>query len=167
MSTHRLVILGAALILLGSVASASANVDKTFLKDAIQGNLGEVSLGQLAQKNGNTEGVRNFGQMLVQDHSASNEKATSLAKKEGVTLPTEPKPEAKEEQDRLSKLSGDAFDKEFVNYMVKDHQKDIKEFEKQAKGNDDVASFAKDTLPTLQRHLQTAQSLAGGKSEQM
>jgi putative membrane protein len=166
MRTHRLVTLGATLILCGSAASASAKSDKAFLKDAIQGNLGEVSLGQLAQKNGNSEGVRSFGQMLVQDHSASNQKATALAKKEGVTPPTEPKPEAKAEQDKLSKLSGDAFDKEFVNYMVKDHQKDIEEFEKQAKGSDEVASFAKDTLPTLQKHLQTAQSLGGGKSAQ-
>jgi putative membrane protein len=100
------------------------------------------------------------------DHSASNEKATELSTKEGVAPPTEPKPEAKAEQDRLSKLSGDAFDKEFVNYMVKDHEKDIKEFEKQAKGSDKVASFAKDTLPTLQKHLKTAQSLASGKSVQ-
>lgn len=90
------------------------------LLDLDQGNLGEFSLGQLAQKNGTGEGVRSFGQMLVQDHSASNEEAT------------EPKQEAKAEHDKLSKLSGDTFDKEFVNYMVKDHQKDIKEFEKQA-----------------------------------
>ena len=43
--------------------------------------------------------------------------------------------------------------------MVEDHKNDIKEFEAQAKGTDDVARFAKDTLPTLQKHLQTAQSL--------
>jgi len=49
---------------------------------------------------------------------------------------------------------------------VADHKKDIKEFEKQAKGSDDVASFAKDTLPTLKKHLQTAQSLKSGKSAQ-
>jgi putative membrane protein len=166
MSPYRLVTLGVVLILFGSAASASAKADQAFLKDAIQGNLGEVTLGQLAQKNGNSEGVRSFGQMLVQDHSASNEKATELARKENVTPPTEPKPEAKAEQNKLSKLSGDAFDKEFVTYMVKDHEKDIKEFEKQAKGSDMVASFAKDTLPTLQKHLKTAQSLASGKSVQ-
>jgi putative membrane protein len=111
-------------------------------------------MGRLAQKNGGSDGVRSFGQMLVQDHSAANEKATSLAQTQGVTPPTAPKPEAS----RLSKLNGEAFDMKFAKHMVADHKKDIKEFEEQAKESDDVASFAKDTLPTLKKHLQTAQS---------
>src|SRR6185437_12065817 len=111
-------------------------------------------------------GVRSFGQMLVQDHSAANEKATSLAQTQGVTPPTEPKPKAKQEYDRLSKLNGQAFDEKFAKHIVADHKKDIKEFEKQAKGSDDVANFAKDTLPTLKKHLRTAQSLESGKSAQ-
>jgi putative membrane protein len=55
----------------------------------------EISLGQLAHKNAVSDGVRSFGQMLVQDHLAANEKATSLAQTQGVTPPTEPKPKAK------------------------------------------------------------------------
>lgn len=166
MSSKSLIAIGAGLILLGSVAAASAKPNQAFLTDAIQGNLAEISMGQLAQKNGGSDGVRSFGQMLVQDHSAANEKATSLAQTQGVTPPTAPKPEAKKEYDRLSKLDGEAFDKEFAKHMVADHKKDIAEFEAQSKGSDDVASFAKDTLPTLKKHLQTAQSLQSGKSAQ-
>ena len=150
-------------LILASIHSASAKPNQAFLTDAIQGNLAEISMGQLAQKNGGSDGVRSFGQMLVQDHSAANEKAKSLAQAQGVTLPTAPKPEAKTEFDRLSKLNGDNFD---IKDMVADHKKDIAEFEAQAKGGDEVASFAKDTLPTLQKHLQTAQSLASGKPVQ-
>jgi len=163
MNSKSLVAVGAGLILLGSVAAASAKSNQEFLTDAIQGNLVEISMGQLAQKNGGSDGVRSFGQMLVQDHSVANEKATSLAQTQDVTPPTEP--EAKQ-YDRLSKLNGQAFDEKFAKHMVADHKKDIKEFEKQAKGSDDVASFAKDTLPTLKKHLQTAQSLESGKSAQ-
>ena len=92
MNSNSLVAVGAGLILLGSVAAASAKSNQEFLTDAIQGNLVEISLGQLAQKNAGSDGVRSFGQMLVQDHSAANEKATSLAQTQGVTPPTEPKP---------------------------------------------------------------------------
>ena len=67
---------------------------------------------------------------------------------------------------RLSKPNGDAFDKEFAKHMVADHKEDIAEFEAQAKGSDEVASFAKDTLPTLQKHLQTAQSLTSTPARQ-
>jgi putative membrane protein len=123
-------------------------------------------MGQLAQKNGASDGVRSFGQMLAQDHTAANEKAMALAKALGVMPPTEPKPEAKKELDSLSKLNGKAFDEKFAKHMVADHKKDISEFEAQAKGNDDVATFAKNTLPTLHKHLQTAQSLKEGKSTQ-
>ena len=74
MNSKSLVAVGAGLILLGSVAAASAKSNQEFLTDAIQGNLVEISMGQLAQKNGGSDGVRSFGQMLVQDHSAANEK---------------------------------------------------------------------------------------------
>ena len=166
MSRRSIIAFGAGLIILGSVAVASAKPNQAFLKDAIQGNLAEISMGQLAQKNGSSDGVRSFGKMLANDHSAANEKAMALAKAQGLTLPTEPKPEAKEEFDRLSKLTGKAFDKAFAKHMVADHKKDISEFEAQAKGSDDVATFAKDTLPTLQKHLKTAQSLKDGKPAQ-
>ena len=67
--------------------------------------------------------------------------------------------------DGRSKLSGRAFDRQFVRMMVEDHQKDVKDFEKETKSsNEQIAGFAKDTLPTLQKHLGTAKSLASSKS---
>ena len=166
MNIKSLIAVGTGLIILSAVAPASAKPNKAFLTDVIQGNLAEISMGQLAQKNGASEGIRSFGQMLVQDQAETNDKARSLAKAQGVTAPRTPKPKAKAELDKLSNLNGEAFDKEFAQHMVTDHQKDIAEFEAQTKGTDDVANFAKDTLPTLQKHLQTAKSLASGKSAQ-
>ena len=166
MRNKSLLILGATLIIASSVSLAFAKTDKDFLTDAIQGNLGEISVGQLAQQNGKSDGVRSFGQMLVEDHSAANEKAMKLAKTHDLKPPSEPKAEAKQVHDKLAKLSGEAFDKEFAKAMVDDHKKDIKEFEEQAQGSGDVATFAKDTLPTLKKHLETAQSLTRGKSAQ-
>jgi uncharacterized protein (DUF305 family) len=85
--------------------------------------------------------------------------AESVAQSIGMTPPTEPNSKQKADYDRLSKLSGDKFDREFVSHMVMDHKKDIKEFEKEAKKSDAVGSFANETLPTLRKHLDTAQSL--------
>jgi putative membrane protein len=162
-----IVALGVALAALTTAAAApTANkADQNFLKQAIQGNLAEVELGKLAQEKSMNDGVRSFGDMLVKDHSASNAKATDVASALGVTAPTEPSKKQKMMYDRLSKLSGSAFDRQFARMMVDDHQKDIKEFEKEAKSsNEQIAGFAKDTLPTLQKHLDTAKSLASGKS---
>jgi putative membrane protein len=166
MRTKSAIALGAALFLAGSASLALAKTDNEFLTDAIQGNLGEISVGELAQKNGNSDGVRSYGRMLVQDHSAANEKAMSLAKAHDLAPPTEPNDEAKQLHDKLAKLSGAAFDKEFTDEMVKDHKQAIAEFEAQASGSGDVANFAKDTVPTLKKHLKTAQSLSTAKSAQ-
>ena len=166
MSSRSTIVLGTALVLLFSGSIAFAKTDKEFLSDVVQANLAEISVGELAVKNGKSEDVRSYGQMLVTDHSAANAKATALAIKHDVTAPTEPKADAKEMHDKLAQLSGDAFDKEFAKDMVEGHKKVIKEFEEQANGSGDVANFAKETLPTLQKHLETVQSLSAGKAAQ-
>ena len=99
-------IIGAVLILAGSITTASAKSDTTFLTDAIQINLAEISVGDLAQKNGGSDDVKSFGKMLVDDHTASNTKATSLAQSNGVTPPTEPKAADKQKHDELGKAIG-------------------------------------------------------------
>jgi putative membrane protein len=161
---HKL-ILTASLVaaLTGSVSATSAKEQpgQKFITKAIEGNLAEVQLGQLAQQKGASDGVRNFGQQLVTDHTAANQRATAVAGQMGVTPPSEPDKQQKAVYDRLSKLSGDAFDRQFVKHMVDDHKKDVAEYQKEAKRrNDPAAGYASETLATLQLHLQTAQSLA-------
>ena len=83
--------LGASLavaVLFGSPSFAQDKASQKFLKEAIEGNLAEVQMGQLAQKNGNSDGVRSFGQMLEKDHSDANQKATTAANSLGVTPPS-------------------------------------------------------------------------------
>jgi len=133
-----------------------------FLKEAIEGNFAEVQMGQLAKKQGNSDGVRSFGEMLEKDHSAANEKATAAAKSLGMTPPTAANKKQKADYDKMAKLSGEQFDKMFVKDMIKDHKKDIKDYEKAAKNKDAAGSYATETLPTLHKHLDTAQSLGAG-----
>jgi putative membrane protein len=151
----------AAALLCGSPSFAQDKASQKFLKDAIEGNFAEVQMGQLAQKNGSAEGVRSFGQMLEKDHSDANKKATAAAGSLGVTPPNAPNSKQKADYDHMSKLSGASFDTAFAKHMVADHQKDIKEYEKEAKKSDAAATYANETLPTLHKHLETAQSLSG------
>jgi putative membrane protein len=149
-------------LVLSSASFAQDKAGQKFLKEAMEGNLAEVKMGELAQKNGSSDGVRSFGQMLAQDHAAANKKAETVAQSLGMTPPTEPNRKQKADFDKLSKLSGDKFDREFVNHMVMDHKTDIREFEKEAKKKGDATGgYADETLPTLRKHLDTAQSLMG------
>jgi len=153
---------GTAILLFAiSVAGAGAKdkPSQTFLKAAIEGNFAEVSMGDLAQKNGQSDDVKAYGKMLSADHAAANQKALDAAKGLGVNPPTGPNAKQKADYDKMSKTSGVAFDKMFATHMVADHQKDIAEYKKAAKNKDAAGEYAAGQIDTLQKHLDAAKSL--------
>lgn len=133
-----------------------------FAAKAAQGGRAEVEMGRMAAQRGSDPAVKAFGQRMVDDHSKANDELKSVAAKNNITLPGEMSAMQKTEMDKLSKLSGAAFDKAYLSLMVKDHEKDVKEFQMQATGgtNADIKNFASTTLPTLQSHLQMARDTA-------
>src|SRR5215217_1828235 len=134
--------LATALACAAPAAWAQNTAGQEFLKKAIEGNLAEIEMGKLAQQKGASDGVRSFGKQLEQDHAAANQKATALAKEMQMTPPTQPNKKQRGDYDRMSKLSGDKFDREFIKHMVADHKKDIKEFQQETKKtNERPSSF--------------------------
>jgi putative membrane protein len=95
---------------------------------------------------------------MVDDHGKANDQLKSLAQNKNITLPSDLSAKDKALHDRLSKLSGPAFDRAYMRAMVTDHTKDVNEFRAQAKSgaDPDVKSWASNTLPTLESHLQMA-----------
>jgi|SwirhisoilCB2_FD_contig_71_6768633_length_622_multi_2_in_0_out_0_1 putative membrane protein len=146
-------------------AQTATKEDQTFLTKAIEGGLAEVEMGKLAQEKGQSQDVKNFGAMLVQDHTDANTKAMDLAKQINLTnAPSQPSKKQQADHDRLAKLSGAQFDSEFAKHMVTDHKEDIADFTKQSKmkAGDPTVEFASQTLPVLQKHLQAAEALEKG-----
>jgi putative membrane protein len=142
-----------------SLAFAQDQQAKSFLTEAIEGNLAEVQMGQLAQKQATTLAVRAYGQMLEQDHTVANQKARAAANAMQITPPTQPNSKQKDDYDRLSKLIGAEFDEQFADHMVMDHKEDIQKYEQAATMNDRAGAYAKEALPVLRKHLQNAESL--------
>src|SRR5690348_2561030 len=108
-----------------SETTKASRADKTFVKQAIQADLAEVQMGKLAQQNGQSDAVKQFGQKLVSDHSENADKAKQLAEQIGLTPPSEPSAKQQAEYKKMSKLSGEKFDREFAQDMVKDHKADV------------------------------------------
>jgi len=133
--------------------------DQTFVIDAAKGGMAEVELGKLAQDKAASTEVKNFGKRMVDDHSKANDELQSLAKNKNITLPPDLDPKDKALRDRLSKLSGAAFDRAYMNAMLSDHRKVVSEFKRESTaGKDpDVKAFASKTLPTVEEHLKLAQ----------
>jgi putative membrane protein len=144
------------------IAHGADSPDSAFYKHAAEGGLAEVELGNLAQQKSQNPSVKDFGAMMVKDHSAGNDKLKSVAASKNITLPTSPSAAQMATKAKLKVLSGESFDKSYIKGMVKGHQDTIAEFKKEASsGQDpDAKAFAQATLPTIQMHLKTIQSIA-------
>jgi putative membrane protein len=142
-------------------SNSLSSTDRTFMEKAGEGGIAEVQLGQLAEQKASSQAVKDFGQRMVTDHSQASDKLKGVASSKGVTLPAGMDAKDKALYDRLSGLSGSAFDRAYMRAMVKDHKMDIAEFQRESNaGRDsDVKSFASSTLPTLQSHLSQAEQV--------
>jgi putative membrane protein len=140
-------------------STASMNADQKFVHDAAMGGMAEVELGRLAQQKGSSEQVKSIGEKMVEDHGKANDELKSLAASKKITLPAALDATHKAEVDRLSKLSGQAFDRAYLQGLLRDHQKDVAEFRKQSQSGKDaeVKAWAAKTLPTLETHLKLVQ----------
>ena len=134
--------------------------ERKFMEKAAAHGLAEVELGRLAQDKATREEVKQFAQRMVQDHGKANEELKQVASAKGVELPAAPDKSHQKKMEKMQKLSGDQFDREYMKDMVKDHKNDVSEFRKQARGAKDshVKEFAAKTLPTLEEHLKLAQT---------
>jgi putative membrane protein len=138
-----------------SPAAALSDKDKDFIQTAAKGGMMEVEMGKMGQKQAKSADVKTFATRMVTDHTKANTQLKALAKKKGVTLEAD--------APKMDKMDDATFDKEYMNEMVKDHEKDVAEFEKEAKdGSDaDVKAWAGKTLPTLKKHLEMAKEIQG------
>ena len=137
-----------------------SNSDRKFVQEAAIGGMAEVQMGNLAQQKGASDAVKQFGQRMVTDHSKANDELKQVASAKGIQVPSSLDHKEQKAMDKLSKKSGADFDKAYMSLMVDDHKKDVAEFKKEASSakDPDVKDFATKTLPTLQEHLQLAQT---------
>jgi putative membrane protein len=143
----------------------SAISPNRFMMDAAAGGLTEMELSRLALDKASRPEIKTLAQMLIDDHTMVNNELAELAGRKSVALPTEPSPEGRAERDRLSRLSGAAFDEAYLSAVTKGHEKSIRIFtEQSSSGTDaDAKAWATKTLPKLQGHLSKVQEVARGR----
>jgi putative membrane protein len=158
----KIALLNIVLVMPGIVLAAAASPDSSFYKNAAEGGLAEVQLGKLAQEKSSNASVKDFGAMMVSDHTAADDKLQAIATAKDLKLPTSPSVGQMATKTKLEVLSGDTFDKSYIKDMIKDHQEDIALFKKEAaSGQDpDAKAYATATLPTLEKHLKKIESIA-------
>jgi putative membrane protein len=141
-------------------ADKLSRADAKFVRESAEGGMMEMELGKLALKKSNNDEVKAFGKQMQEDHSKVNEELMTIAGKRGVELRISLQGKYKRTVDRLAKLSGAEFDRQYMQVMVQDHKEDLKKFHRQAaKGQDpEVKQFASEQVPVLEKHLEMAQA---------
>lgn len=145
-----------------SMVSSTVDDDGAdFLVKAASGGMMEVQLGELAQQKAQSQRVKDFGTMMVKDHSKANYQLKTLATTKNITLPSTLGADHQKHVDDLNKKSGADFDKDYISMMVDDHKEDIDDFDKASKDTKDadIAAFATKTIPVLRMHLDSANAI--------
>ncbi len=135
--------------------------DEKFVREAAEGNISEVKMGQLAEQKAQSEEVKKFAKRMIEDHSKATDELKQIAVRENINMPTNVNRKEADTYRSLEKLSGPAFDRAYARNMVTAHEKDITEFKQQASSGQKgaVKEFAQRTLPTLESHLQEAKQM--------
>ncbi|MGD0892823.1 MAG: DUF4142 domain-containing protein [Terracidiphilus sp.] len=142
-------------------AKAEPMSDQKFLDMAAQTDMLEAHLGQMAADHSDSQDVKNYAQMLVTDHTADYQQLTSLAAKDGFTVPTAIDAEHNRMIEPFEHLKGAAFDGRYIHTMIEGHTEAIGVYKKESNDaqNADLKTYAAATLPTLQKHLDGAKDL--------
>lgn len=136
--------------------------DKEFVKKAAEGGMAEVQLGKLAEQKSDSPDVKSFAQKMVNDHLQLNDQMQPIAQQMGVSSPKEISKKDKKEIAKLENLSGQQFDEAYIKYMVKDHKKDLSEFQNEASRtqNTQLKMAAEHGAQVIQGHLQHIEQIA-------
>jgi putative membrane protein len=135
--------------------------DAKFFERGASANMLEVELGNLAQAKGTAADVKAFGARMVTDHTKKIDEMKALAAKKEVTLPTALLPQHQQTLDRLSGLSGAEFDEGYIDFMVRAHRdmETLLRNTAEQTADNDIRTFANDTLKGVQDHYAHAQKL--------
>ncbi len=136
--------------------------DQSFLRETMEGDNAQVAMSQLAQQKSASDDVKQFGQKMVQIHTALNEQLRPAAKQLGVDEPKGPSKKGKQEIAKLEALSGPDFDTAYLQAMAKQQQHDLKQFKDEAVAGQSpgVQMAAKQDAPILEQHYQVLEKLA-------
>jgi putative membrane protein len=147
----------------GTAPTGQTFGDQAFVTKAMEGDEAEVQLGNLAEQKSQSNDVKQFAQKMVSDHSQMNDKwFKPVAKQLGVSEPKGPAKKDKKLIEKLQGLSGQQFDTEYIQAMVKDHKQDLKEFQNEAQAAQDpsVKQVAEQGAKVISQHLQLAEQIA-------
>jgi putative membrane protein len=171
----------------GTAGNGVSTSDTNFVNEQLAGGMAEVQLAKLAKDHASSADVKQFAQMMIDDHTKAGDQLKQVASTYAIPQNATVDQDHKDLMDKLSKLRGAEFDKEYMSAMVDDHEKDVRELRsrvdedrslkdrltgrnpenpaatKPEQSNNQVEAsvnqWAADTLPTIEHHLDRAKAI--------
>ncbi|EDM34712.1 putative outer membrane protein [Pedobacter sp. BAL39] len=133
-----------------------------FAEQAAIGGMMEVEAGKIAHEKTKNQQVKDFASMMIKDHTAAATELDAIAKRKQMSLPTMLPSTEQAHLDEMKKMSGDDFDKHYMDMMVNDHKKTVDLFKSATENTDaELGAFAKKTLKVIEGHHKLAQDING------
>jgi len=151
------------LTLTSQAADREPTTQQEFLAHAIATDIAEVKLGELALKQASSDDVKKYARMMVNDHTKHRDQLMERAKAFKLAVVQGLEKEHQEKMDRLSKLEGKDFDREYMKCMVEGHEKALKMYQTWSKKveDKDLGDIVERTIPKLKEHLEQARDVHG------
>ena len=142
-------------------AKPLSDMDKQFAMDIAAGGNTEITASQIATTMAQNQRVKDFANMMINDHTKAGNELKTLASQHNVTLPDSVMPKQHDKLETLRKTSAKNFDKQYIDMMVQDHKEAVSKFQmaSQKCDNSDLRTWASNTLPTIKMHLDSAQAI--------
>ncbi|MCI0379337.1 MAG: DUF4142 domain-containing protein [Gemmataceae bacterium] len=136
--------------------------DTDFLVKAVSTGIFEVKISEQATKNANDTDVKAFAQKLATEHKQLNQNLLKHAQQTKTAVATDLAKDKQARLDQLGKLTGAAYDREFMKQNIEGHEASVKLFKNQSEKGQiaELRKFAQEVLPTIERHLKEARAIA-------
>jgi len=153
-----------------------SDADRDFVNDLAIDGMAEVELGRLAVERAASPDVKNFGQMMIDDHTKAGDKLKAVASKHNITVPMALDNKHVDMKNDLAKANGAEFDRKYMDQMVKGHEEVVNKLESRVNGDGapeksdnavtmDINQWAADSHPVVKGHLERAKTIEKGLSK--
>ncbi|MDP9079376.1 MAG: DUF4142 domain-containing protein [Bacteroidota bacterium] len=132
-----------------------------FVKSGIEGGLTEVKASGLAITNSNNQKVIGLAKMIIDDHTNAGDELKKLEADKKIAENDTIGSAHQQMINDLSKKSGAAFDKAYLQMMIADHEQAVKLFTTASASSDNaIKKVASENLPTIKMHLDSANAIS-------
>lgn len=143
------------------------DADKAFLKKAMEANIAEIQMAQLALEKSSDDQVRHFALQMQDDHGKLQDELKQVAGQLNVPVPAEPSKGAAKSMEKMKALSGDAFDQAYIKDMIKAHKEDSKAYKDEVRNT--TSPQLKEMMTrddqTIESHLQEIEQISQSKGK--